>query len=129
MKIVVLDGYSLELGNGSPWEPLSEFAQWEYWERTPAEKTVERAAGAETETVKEVTDRACDLISYRLRHEEYLTDSAYGKMLLEHFDLCRKTMTVGYAKFLLPRVLEWLTANRQYKQAYELIFDFPEKRN
>ena len=47
MKIVVLDGYSLELGNGSPWEPLSAFAEWEYWERTPADKTVERSAGAD----------------------------------------------------------------------------------
>ncbi|MBQ3170507.1 MAG: D-2-hydroxyacid dehydrogenase [Mailhella sp.] len=47
MKIVVLDGYSLELGNGSPWEPLSAFAEWECWERTPADKTVERSAGAD----------------------------------------------------------------------------------
>jgi transcriptional regulator with XRE-family HTH domain len=87
----------------------------------------QRAAGAETAAVKAVTDRACDLIGYRLRHEGYLTDPVYGKMLLEHFELCRKTMTAGYAKFHLPRVLEWLTAGRQYKQAYELLTDFPEK--
>ena len=36
-------------------------------------------------------------------------------------------LPIGYAAFHLPRVLEWLTAGRQYKQAYELLRDFPIK--
>lgn len=47
MKIVVLDGYSLETGNGSPWTPLGEFAEYVVYDRTPAEATVERSAGAD----------------------------------------------------------------------------------
>ena len=87
-----------------------------------------------TSILEKDADTVCSILSEEMENSAKLkvrltADSAYGKMLLEHFDLCRKTMTVGYAKFLLPRVLEWLTANRQYKQAYELIFDFPEKRN
>lgn len=85
-----------------------------------------KIAGAEAETVKDVTDKACGLIRYRLLHENYLSDAAYGNMLLEHFELCRKTMPIGYAKFHLSRVLEWFTANRQYKQAYELLAELQD---
>mgnify|MGYP003296764873 CR=1 FL=1 len=52
--------------------------------------------------------------------------NGYGKMLLDFFELCRKKMPIGYAKFHLPWVLEWCKANRQYKQAFELLNDFPE---
>lgn len=47
MKIVVLDGYSLEQGAESPWASLSAFSEWQYYDRTPADKTVERSAGAD----------------------------------------------------------------------------------
>ena len=52
---------------------------------------------------------------------------AYGQALLAAFDRCRRELPIGYAAFHLPRVLEWLTAGRQYKQAYELLRDFPIK--
>ena len=46
---------------------------------------------------------------------------------MDVFNRCRRELPIGYAAFHLPRVLEWLTAGRQYKQAYELLRDFPIK--
>ncbi len=46
MKIVVLDGYATNPGDLS-WEGLTEFGVLVVYDRTPAEKTIERAAGAE----------------------------------------------------------------------------------
>ena len=86
----------------------------------------EQEAGAETEQLKDLTDAACALVRFRLENGDYLSDAAYGKMLTDFFARCRRTMPVGYAKFHLPRMLEWLKANRMYKQAYELLENFPE---
>jgi glycerate dehydrogenase len=46
MKIVVLDGYATNPGDLS-WEGLKEFGELTVYDRTPAELTLERAAGAE----------------------------------------------------------------------------------
>ena len=46
MKIVVLDGYATNPGDLS-WDGLAEFGELAVYDRTPAELTVERAAGAE----------------------------------------------------------------------------------
>ena len=86
----------------------------------------EKNAGAEEEEAKFFSDKACELIKFRLLNENYLSDPYYGKILLEFFELCRKKMPIGYAKFHLPWVLEWYKANRQYKQAFEILNDFPE---
>ena len=86
----------------------------------------EKSAEAEGEEAKFFADKACELIKFRLEKEDYLSDPDYGKMLLDFFELCRKKMPIGYAKFHLPWVLEWYKANRQYKQAFELLNDFPE---
>lgn len=86
----------------------------------------EKDAKAETEELKKIADEACEIIKFRLENEDYLSNADYGKMLLEFFELCRKKMPIGYAKFHLPWVLEWYKANRQYKQAFELLNDFPE---
>ena len=69
----------------------------------------------------------CGVVKMRLRNPDYLRDPAYGQALLAAFDRCRRELPIGYAAFHLPRVLEWLTAGRQYKQAYELLRDFPIK--
>lgn len=81
---------------------------------------------------EEYPDRAlcmqlCGVVKMRLRNPDYLRDPAYGQALLAAFDRCRRELPIGYAAFHLPRVLEWLTAGRQYKQAYELLRDFPVK--
>lgn len=69
--------------------------------------------------------RCCALVRYRLEHPTYLQEDAYGEMLLSCFADMRKTLPSGYAGFHLPWVLEWYRANRQYKQAFELLLDFP----
>ena len=46
MKIVVLDGYTMNPGDLS-WEGLEELGECAVYERTPPERVVERAAGAE----------------------------------------------------------------------------------
>jgi glycerate dehydrogenase len=46
MKIVVLDGYTLNPGDLS-WDPLRSLGECTLHDRTPAEKVVERCAGAE----------------------------------------------------------------------------------
>lgn len=67
----------------------------------------------------------CRVARYRLTHADYLQDGRYGEMLQACFDRCRKELPVGYAAFHLPWLLQWLAANRQYKQAYELLLHFP----
>lgn len=46
MKIVVLDGYTLNPGDLS-WDALQTFGELKVYDRTPAEQVVERCAGAE----------------------------------------------------------------------------------
>lgn len=46
MKIAVLDGYTLNPGDLS-WEGLQQLGEVTVYDRTPADKVVERAAGAE----------------------------------------------------------------------------------
>lgn len=37
----------------------------------------------------------------------------------------RRELPMGYAAFHLPWLEQWYTANRQYKQALELLLEFP----
>lgn len=69
----------------------------------------------------------CGVVRRRLENPGYLQDPDYGTALMQAFTRCRKELPIGYAAFHLPWVLEWLTAGRQYKQAYELTRDFPIK--
>ena len=67
----------------------------------------------------------CDLVRYRLEHADYLRRPEYGEALLAAFARCREELPIGFAAFHLPWVLEWYTANRQYRAAFELERDFP----
>ena len=69
----------------------------------------------------------CQVVRYRLEHPDYLHDPDYGATLLACFRRCRDELPSGYASFHLPWLLEWHTAARQYKQAYELLRSFPIK--
>lgn len=64
--------------------------------------------------------RMGSLVRYRLEHPAYLRDPSYGEMLLDAFSGIRRELPHGFVLFHLPWVEEWYTANRQYKQAYEL---------
>ena len=74
----------------------------------------------------ELAKKLCALVRWRLEHEDYLADPAYGELLLSCFERCRKELPAGYASFHLPWVLEWYQATRQYKKAYQLLSGFPE---
>lgn len=76
------------------------------------------------EVGSELIRHMCQLVRYRLEHPAYLRDATYGRLLLDTFHTLRRHMPKGYAVFHLPWVQEWLTANRQYRQAYELMLDF-----
>lgn len=77
------------------------------------------------EPVRGLAGRICGLVRYRLEHPDYLECPEYGAELMELFEIMRRELPIGYASFHLPRVLEWLRARRMYRQAYELLLDFP----
>lgn len=67
----------------------------------------------------------CALVRYRLEHQDYLRDAAYGELLMNTFEKIGKELHFGYARFHLRWVTEWLTANRYYRKAFEILRDFP----
>lgn len=69
----------------------------------------------------------CDIVAFRLDHPDYLQREDYGALLLDCFRTMRKKLPAGYVSFHLPWVLEWYTANRRYKEAFELSREFSEK--
>ena len=77
----------------------------------------------------ELGRQMCHLVRYRLEHPDYLHHSEYGSQLLQVFQNCQTQLPIGFSAFHLPWVLEWHTANRQYRTAYELLRDFPIKLN
>lgn len=75
----------------------------------------------------ELGRQMCHLVRYRLEHPDYLQHPEYGTQLLQVFQDCRTQLPISFAAFHLPWVLEWYSANRQYRSAYELLRDFPIK--
>lgn len=97
-------------------------------QRGEAIAALERTAGMESEFPETpLVQQMCGLVRFRLEHKEYLQHHQYGEQLLEVFERCRRELPIGYASFHLPWVLEWYTANRQYRSAYELVQGFPVK--
>lgn len=66
-----------------------------------------------------------ELVRYRLENPEYLQDPYYGNLLLNTFEDIKEHYHAGYVRFHLRWVTQWLTANRQYRKAYELLTCFP----
>ena len=96
--------------------------------RKEALDALKRAAEMESDyPPTALAQKMCDLVRFRLEHPDYLRLPEYGEALLSVFDKCRKTLPIGYASFHLPWVLEWYTAARQFRQAYELSRSFPIK--
>lgn len=80
-----------------------------------------RARAAECSFPDEtLSQQILDIVSFRLEHPDYLHSPAYGTLLLSCFQIMRKSLPAGYSSFHLPWVLEWYTANRRYREAYEL---------
>ena len=68
----------------------------------------------------------CALVRYRLEHPDYLHDASYGEILLDTYNRIEKELSSGFARFHLRWVTEWLTANRQYRKAFEILQHFPQ---
>lgn len=98
-------------------------------EALAALERAESPAAPSPEPAHELAPRICGLVRYRLEHPDYLERPEYGAELMELFETMRRELPIGYAGFHLPRVLEWLRARRMYRQAYELLLDFPEYRD
>ena len=92
-------------------------------------EALETAQSCEYEPVaisNETLDWMLAIIEYRLKHPDHLSDPNYGQMLLSGFENLKKNAPSGFIRFHIPYVTGWYTANRQYKQAYELLRDFPD---
>lgn len=96
--------------------------------RDEAFSALNRAAAVEdTHMPAGLAEEMLSLVHRRLENPDYLRDADYGAALLDCFERCRRELPIGYAGFHLPWLLEWYTANRQYKLAYELMNEFPIK--
>lgn len=96
--------------------------------RDEAFSALNRAAAVEdTHMPAGLAEEMLSLVRRRLENPDYLRDADYGAALLSCFERCRRELPIGYAGFHLPWLLEWYTANRQYKLAYELMNEFPIK--
>ena len=74
---------------------------------------------------RELAMLMCRVVRYRLDHPDYLKEERYGALLTECMARLRRELPMGYAAFHLPWLEQWYTANRQYKQALELLLEFP----
>ena len=93
-----------------------------------ARAALARARAAECDYPPEpLSQQICDIVVFRLDHPDYLQREEYGALLLGCFRTMRRELPAGYVSFHLPWVLEWYTANRRYKEAYELTREFSEK--
>ncbi|MEI3062485.1 MAG: hypothetical protein V8S72_05880 [Oscillospiraceae bacterium] len=96
--------------------------------RDEAFSALNRAAAVEdTHMPAGLAEEMLSLVRRRLENPDYLRDADYGAALLSCFERCRRELPIGYAAFHLPWLLEWYTANRQYKLAYELVNEFSIK--
>lgn len=94
------------------------------------EETLAALTQAESlESYVPLKNEMCELVRYRLEHPDYLHDAIYGEILLNTYEQIEKELSSGFARFHLPWVTEWLTANRQYRKAFEIIGGFPGNTN
>lgn len=91
-----------------------------------AQETLDQAfsAASNHQMPEELEEQMLTVVRLRLASSAYLKDAAYGRALLECFRRCREELSSGYALFHLDWVLEWYEANRQYKQAVQLMREF-----
>ena len=92
--------------------------------REEAFSALDRADKLENSTPLE--KEMCALVRYRLEHPEFLHDPDYGELLMTTFAQIKEELHFGFARFHLRWVTEWLTANRQYRKAFEILRNFPE---
>lgn len=96
--------------------------------REEALSALDRAERADSQMPdRELALLMCGVVRFRLEHPNYLKEDHYGELLTDCMARLRRDLPVGYAAFHLPWMEEWYTANRQYKQALELLKEFPQE--
>lgn len=73
---------------------------------------------------REIFDQMCSLIRFRLDYPRYLQEPEYGKVLHSCVRSLEQQFSAGFVRFHVPWLEEWYAANRQYRQAYELLRRF-----
>ena len=87
-------------------------------------EVLERAENMESEVP--LKNELCALVRCRLENADYLHDSEYGRLLINTYERIKEELSSGFARFHLRWVTEWLTANRQYRKAFEILQHFPK---
>lgn len=91
-----------------------------------AQEAVEEARRIRSKnSPNETAAKLLDLIAFRLKHPDYLSEESYGDMLKECFDSFHKDPLSGCESLLVQWLLEWYQAARQYKKAFELLARYP----
>ncbi|NJD04378.1 MAG: D-2-hydroxyacid dehydrogenase [Ruminiclostridium sp.] len=93
MKIVVLDGYTLNPGDIS-WEPIEVIGEFKVYDRTPPEKVIERASGAEIVLINKV--RLTDELIGRLPGLKYIGVLATGYDTVDLGAAAKRGITVTF---------------------------------
>ena len=73
---------------------------------------------------REIFEQMCGLVRFRLDHKGYLQEPEYGKALHSCVRSMEQQFSIGFVRFHVPWLEEWYAANRQYRQAYELVRKF-----
>ena len=93
-----------------------------------AREALARAYADQKERGRDTTvEKILDLVAYRLDNKDYVKQEAYAVMVREVCTQAEKELGEGYARFHLPFLLEALEAQRQYKEAYQLMKEFSYK--
>ena len=85
---------------------------------------LERAENMESKVP--LKNELCALVRYRLEKPDYLHDPQYGDLLIGTYEKIQRELPSGFARFHIRWVIEWLTANRQYRKAFEILQCFPK---
>ena len=73
---------------------------------------------------KEIFAQMCEVIRIRLEDPNYLRNPVYGNALLTCIRNQEQYLSVGFARSQSVWLEEWYAANRQYRQAYEVLKRF-----
>lgn len=73
------------------------------------------------EQAKDILERLCMLTRYRIEHADYLHREEYGSALTQLLEMMERLLSPSFARFYVPWLEEWCTANRKYRTAYELL--------
>lgn len=96
-------------------------------EKEKAKKMLQKGREAEDSDTCPIYQEMCEVVAYRLEHEDYLNQPAYEKMLRSCMKHMREQLPRGYEQFHAPYLMEVLEHQRKYKEICSLLKEFPAK--